>query len=213
MKAVLMVYPIKQYVQRSEPLHCRAFGLDERVKFWGKTLQVPEARIYRRFKLVNKLLDEYRRDSRIYWIFFGDRNNKIRPVIRDKASLYQINPDDAILSAGVTYDELNFESKYPNHESIIDKIPKLTEAVVGGFHASDCVKRYSLALGNLDVPNKIDNWLTDIGLVGFEETLGQDLYAKMIASGHLDAKMHEDDPEEMKMIITNDRFTKEDLKL
>ena len=67
--------------------------------------------------------------------------------------------------------------------------------------------------GEHRVPTKIDSWLTEVGLFGFEETLGQDLYAKMIASGHLDAKMHEDDPEEMKMIITGNRFTKEDLKL
>ena len=215
MTDVLMVYPVKQYVERTNLVHPRTFNLDFVVGEEAKYLGVDPARILKRFKLVNNLLDVYRENGKVYWLCFARGRNKSLPKSGDISSLYEVHPRDEILSAGVTYEELNFQrpAVYPDAQFVLGSIPHLDELMLGGFHEDDCVRRFHLAACNAGVKCQIDSWLTEQGLFGLARSLDHDLYAKLIRSGHLDPVMHEDDPEEMKMLLTEGRFTQEELTL
>lgn len=210
-----MVYPVRQYVDDSGlHAHYRSIGLDLVKRCWSKYLEVKPWRILRRLNLINNVLNKYRGEgNEVCWLFFANKKNKTQPKLSDRASIYDIHHVDRVLSAGVTYEELNMQKKYPNQREVLGQINDLKQLVVGGFHTSDCVAGFCDAARQLGIDSRVDSFLTESGLHTLIHTFQFDLDAQLIKKGTLDPEMHEDDPEEIKQMITEGRFTAEELRL
>ena len=94
MKYVLIVYPVKNYVDNSINLvsegkvveRYNSFCLDSWERVWSRALNLPPDKFRERFRLFNDLIEEYRKNNfRVCWVFFGKEGNNEIPG-KEKAS-------------------------------------------------------------------------------------------------------------------------------
>lgn len=215
MKSVLMVYPVKEYIDNTfrfdkEGLACYAnsLALGRLGEFWSSALNLQSGEFRQRFRIINRLIDEYRGAGfDVSWLFFGKEERKETPNKKAVSDIFEIQKRDLILSAGITLADIN-AYKYPDENQIILELKGLTKLVVGGFHKADCVKRFSTAAGKLGIESEVDGLLTEEFFGMVMASFQQDLFAKQIREGYLDPEMHEDDPEEIKRLELGDRISK-----
>ena len=208
MKSVLMVYPVRQYVDRADRGQpSNGIFLSTWDVAWSRMLGLPAGCFRERFRIINRLIDEYREQGDVVsWLFFSDSANRRTLVREDVSDVFQIQNHDRILAAGVTYNELMIDEVYPKETEVLEQLPGLSDLVVGGFHESDCVRRFAIAANARGIQASVDGLLTE---KFFFEVLGSwqyDLDARMLATGHLDPTMHEDDPEKVQELLTPDRI-------
>lgn len=217
MKLLLMIYPIKHYIDddyvfgsNGEIIEVfrNSLCLNTWEEMWTKSLKLKEGEFRNRFKLINKLIDEYRKnDYNVGWVFFGKAEKLELPNEEIVSNIFDIKNKDFIISSGVSYHELN-SYKYPDEKIIISKFKKLDELVVGGFHKEDCVSRFSKAAKELSILSKVDELLTEHFFFLILRSFDYDLDALNIKRGFLDPEMHEDNPEEMKRLTLGERISK-----
>lgn len=205
MKSVLIIYPVKEYV---DGRYGNSFNLNMLSKYWSYVLKLPKGAFRNRFGIINKLIDEYRENKfNVNWLLFSSCFDKKEPDISRKSKYFNIKKEDKLIPAGITRDELN-SYIYPNEEKIISRLDSLSELVLGGFHKSDCVNRFNLKANDLGINSRIDKLLTEDFFELILQSFGYDFDFLNIKKGVLDREMHEDDPEETKRLILGERIYK-----
>ncbi len=210
MKAVLIMYPIFTYADGDSHIRkANALYLSKWRRLWQSALDLSKGEFRDRFRLINKLIEEYRgQDHRVYWGVFSDPKNKSKVGPKSISDIFEVREEDKTLPVGVTAEELIHDYKYPNEQYILNQMPNLSSLVLGGFHETDCVSRIAVQAGKIGIPTKIDRFLTEHFFWTMLETFDHDLFAKLIKEGKLDPVMHEDDPEEMKWLMFEGRLDK-----
>ena len=210
-----MVYPDRRYLERDPNGGGNTFLLDTLKEIWvGYGIGISESEFFRRMGLINKLLDNYRDNGDIVnWMVFSEEGNLGVADVENIHPIYRIESSDNVVPVGVTYRELNMQSKYPDERSLLGKMDLDGSVICGGFHSSDCVPRFNIAARNLGLDSNVDPLLTDRWFYSVVESFGQDLYAYQIKNGFLDPVMHEDDPNEEKLLIFGNRLDSDDLLL
>ncbi|UMX48081.1 MAG: hypothetical protein L7H18_00875 [Candidatus Nealsonbacteria bacterium DGGOD1a] len=99
---------------------------------------------------------------KIVWLLFGQENAPNKPDKDLLASWITIEPEDTIISAGLSFKEHTQHRKYPNPESIFGQISNITEIILGGFHQWDCVNKLASYAHNLGLPVKVDEETTEM---------------------------------------------------
>ena len=197
MNYVFICYPVEEYLTRDDDFKCpTGMGLDAIVHFYANALQVPEKKVWERFKLYNTLLDEYRTQG--YTIAWGLFDHEWRPGSPDTRSiswLFNIQKDDLFVPVGVTKKELD-KSQYPDPTKVIQSLPNATHIVCGGFHSGDCVRRYNEAAKTIGIRSTVDSLLTEQFFHTALVSLQSDSAQQSMNTGHLDPEMHEDNPQE-----------------
>ncbi len=205
MKSVLFLYPVKQYV---EGFNVNSIGLNFWDEYWSKVLRYRNGEFRTRFQIINKLIWEYRRQEfNINWLFFGKKENKKEPDISQVSDIFEIKKRDKLISAGILKEELD-HYQYTDPERVISKLEKVTELVLGGFHKEDCVAKIKDHAIKSGIKARIDPFLTETFFHLVLSSFDHDLFALQIKNGFLDPEMHEDDPEEMKRILLEERVAK-----
>ena len=213
MKSVLMLYPITPFVDRDPEFpNVHAFFLSVYEEFFTKTLDLglPAGSFRNRFRLINVLLDRYRAEGyKVGWLLFSNENNPKIPDESRTSDIFQIKPQDYKVAARITYRDHIGKHKYPNEAEVLKAIEGLDSLVVGGFHESDCVGRFSSKANEIGIPASVDPLLTDLFFWKMKETFDHDVYARMISTGHLDPEMHEADPWEEQCLLFNHKLDEE----
>ncbi|MBW6451479.1 MAG: hypothetical protein K0B02_02000 [DPANN group archaeon] len=193
MKAVLMLYPLKEFVDRDErDTSVNSFNLSTWGDYWSKVFDITKDVFRDRFRLINKLIEPYRDDDyKIIWAVFSDPKNYTISDVFDLKDDYKVNVD-------VKYIDFIKEWKYPDEKNVLENLGDIEKLVIGGFHQSDCCQRFNNAALTLGIDVFINRYITDEFFQRMLNTFEQDLYQNMIKVGTLDAEMHEDDPYEVK---------------
>lgn len=103
-----------------------------------------------------------KKEYRIVWLLFGQENAPSKPDKDLLTSWITIEPEDTIISAGLSFKEHTEKRKYPNPESIFGQIPNITDIILGGFHQWGCVSKLVNYAHNLELPVKVDEETTEM---------------------------------------------------
>lgn len=212
MKAVFMLYPVKEYVDedRSAP-HDSSFRYSAVERFLTKAVWLTKDQFRQRFSLVNYLLDQYRDDGyRVAWVPFVDG---VQPDMEQVHGIYSPNVEDLVLDSGLTYHEHHIQGIYLEPDRLMGQVPGLERAVVGGFFSSDCVPRLRQELLGLGVDTSWDSLLTEQFFFRMLSTFEYDMHAYLVRNGHAGPMLIEDDPDEEKSLSLDSRIPATLLKL
>ena len=210
-KAVVVLYPVKQFVDRdlkNPGINC--IGLDVFERGYTQALGLRSGEFRQRFRRgYDCLLSEYRKGCYgIYWTLFSRQESKKLPATRSFSNVFTKKEEDILLPAGISYEDHTNRYRYPNEDKLVEKLKKrdVGEAVFGGFHSIDCVPRLCSVAQRLGLNARVDKLLTELFFHQMIRTFEQDVFAKAIAAGNLKAEMHEDDPNEEKVRLFEDRI-------
>ena len=119
-----MVYPDRRYLERDPNGGGNTFLLDTLKEIWvGYGIGISESEFFRRMGLINKLLDNYRDNGDIVnWMVFSEEGNLGVADVENIHPIYRIESSDNVVPVGVTYRELNMQSKYPDERSLLGKM-------------------------------------------------------------------------------------------
>ncbi len=148
MKYFLYLYPISQYWdQEVAEYQARPGG---QLGDLGKLNTLVEKR-YRK------------RGYRVVWVFFGTRGRPTKPYRFNQSEWVRILPADKVISSGVTYEQMTSAApKYPDVGRMLGRLAQpIDELVVGGFHATDCVRRVATWAHTQGLPTWVDEDCTD----------------------------------------------------
>ncbi len=205
-----MVYPIEPYVDYDPTLpeggHGFGYNLHKRVWTKAVTMGITEEQFDARFRLVNKLLEIYRKDGfRINWALFGREDAKEIPDTTLISPLFEIYSEDPIISVGVSYyDLMRAPNIYPEERKVLRELGDISELVVGGFHKDDCVSRFVDAAREKGIAAGVDDLLTEDFFHYMLHTFDHDMTAYMLQAGTM---IDEDaDPDLDKKILFDGRL-------
>lgn len=207
MDALAIAYPVNAYVDFDPKMpHDLAFRISMVERVFGQYKNFKKGEVRKRIELVNELIAQYRHGgTKIFWLLFSQHKRRELCDESDLSDLYTFDKRDVKIPVGVTYQELS-RAIYPNAEEVIKKIGKIKRLTLGGFHKEDCVSRFADAARNLGIETKIDALLTEEFFKAAVESLQQDMLQYSIDHGFLDPEMHEDDPQEEKRLIFDNRL-------
>lgn len=147
-KVFLYLYPIEEYTKMF------LFGDD---RLYDKYITNNPLQI------LNKCIQKrYRANGyQIVFALYPDRN------------IFGVTPEenDKIIYTNVTFDEasacdskgnINLTPKYPNEHLLLEQLGDINELVVGGYHATDCVKRVGETALTMGINTIVDLELTDL---------------------------------------------------
>jgi len=211
MKLLLMVYPIKRYVDYNQDhpftFQQNTFCLNLFERGYTDSLQLAPGIFRKRFSLINNLINEYRQKGfKVGWAFFSQSKESQEPDIATVSDIFEMNPEDYKISVKVTYEDLMRDEHYPDEENILKVFPGLEKLVVGGFHSRDCVQRFADAAKKMSISTSVDPLLTEEFFPLILNGFSYDLEVKLISEGLLDPEAHDYDPEEMKQITMDKRL-------
>ena len=147
-KVFLYLYPVKEYFFL---VHEDAY-----YELTGKEKPLP---------ILNEAIDRrYRKKGyQVVFALFPDRVlYGVEQKDGDKVIYTDISFSEVIGSGENVNTKVNFVPKYPSESHLINQLGAIDELVIGGFHASDCVKRVAEYALNSGIPTLVDLDLTDM---------------------------------------------------
>jgi hypothetical protein len=216
-KSVVIIYPDKRFVEQ-DPVRGQGHPMGYHMvrRFWTKTVRmgITEAEFDRRTNLVNTILDGYRNSGhRVHWATFSQEGNLKKPDVKNIHSTYDVKKEDKVIPVGISYMQHTRQMMYPNETEVLSRINLGEESVFGGFHASDCVRRFAGSASLLGSRSVVDSMLTEDWFKRVECSFLYDMSQWMIDRGKELQDDDDDDPQEMKFLLFNERLSREDLEL
>jgi hypothetical protein len=204
MKSVLMLYPIRHFVEYDSRI-C----LEPLETYWNSALGFENGQFRRRHRLINELIDQYRRSGfRVNWAVFCDPEHRTVSDLSRISDIFYIEKQDRIINIGLTEEEHIIKGFYPDPVQVLVELGPVSKLVIGGFHLDDCVKRFWKSAMSIGIETRVGKLLTDLFFYKVIESFQCDLDAKLIKEGKLDPTMHEDDPREQKRLLFKHRLDK-----
>jgi len=148
MKAVLYLYPIKEYVDYSimqESFHLNAENV---INYRMKAYEI------------NGLIDSYFRQKnyKIIYAHFNDSLNSDNDSALSK--LFDFQKSDKFMDVKISFNDIKSKI-YPSEASLIKSLMPLERLVVAGFHCQDCVSRFHQEALRLGINSSIEKSLTE----------------------------------------------------
>ena len=181
-KIFLYLYPIEEYTKMF------LFNDDHNYDNWN---------IKRPLPIIDDCIQKRYRDNgyEIVFVLYPDR--ELFGLTKKKQD--RIIFTDITFSEASAYDKSgklkeNFTPKYPNELQILKQLGTVDKLVVGGYHATDCVKRVAIVANELGIDTLIDLDLTDyfFHLYRKEEYFKIDEYSPNRYYNYMKAKAVED---------------------
>lgn len=143
-KALLFLYPIKEYFESSIQLS-----------------RNPDCQPNRLNQIIEKRYRE--KGFRIFWVMFANPSDLEKPDLTRISKHIRPAKQDKFLSSGVTFENHVNNKKYPNPKFIFVQLPiGIKEVVVGGFHQGDCVDKIARAAYRIGVPTFVEEDITEM---------------------------------------------------
>lgn len=158
MKALLYLYPIKEYVDYSI----------SNESFYMKDCQKKDYLV--KCGKINDLIDEHFRQKN-YKIIYAHFTDSIKKGSGASFSdLIILRETDLLMDVGIKFEKIK-NKVYPDETALIKKLLPLEKLAVSGFHCQDCASRFHQAALRLKIDSVLEKSLTEqyfyLSKVGF----------------------------------------------
>jgi len=98
----------------------------------------------------------------VYWCTFAKETGSEEVDTEILSSLIQLEPEDKIISVGLTWDDMHSRGKYARSDRVLRWLPsEIEELKLGGYLMYSCVSRFASYCHKRGIDTLVDEDLTD----------------------------------------------------